>query len=55
VVIGAARSSMLVDEQESETEPIVIHHTAPEKSGGFRVFGRKISSAARNAFTCHRE
>ena len=54
-MIGGARSSMLVDEQESETGPIVIHHTAPEKPGGFRAFGRKISSAARNAFTCHRE
>lgn len=51
VVIGGARSSMLEDEQE----PILIHHTAPDKSGGFRAFGRKISSAARNAFTCHRE
>lgn len=55
VVIGAARSSMLVDEQESETVPIVIHHTAPEKPSGFRAFGRKFSSAARSAFTCHRE
>jgi len=51
VVIGGARSSMLVDEQE----PILIHHTAPERPSGFRAFGRKISSAARNAFTCHRE
>ncbi|KAI9441539.1 hypothetical protein H4582DRAFT_2055423 [Lactarius indigo] len=56
VVIGGARSSMLVDEQGSETEPIVIHHhTIPERPCGFRAFGRKISSAARNAFTCHRE
>lgn|SRR6266404_5752886 len=55
VVIGAARSSMLPDEQDSETEPIVINHTAAEKASGFRAFGRMISSAARSALTCHRD
>jgi len=55
VVIGAARSSMLLGEQDSETGPIVIHHTTPDKPGGIRSIGRKITSAARNAFTCHRE
>ena len=52
VVIGGARSSMLAD--ESETEPIVIHHAvASGKPAGFRAaLRRRISSAARSVFTC---
>jgi len=54
VVIGGARSSMLVDEQESEMEPIVVRHAvASGKPTGFRAaLRRRISSAARSVFTC---
>jgi len=54
VVIGGARSSMLVDEQESEMAPIVIQHAiASGKPTGFRAaLRRRISSAARSVFTC---
>ena len=54
VVIGGARSSMLVDGQESAMEPIVIRHAvASGKPTGFRAaLRRRISSAARSVFTC---
>jgi len=54
VVIGGARSSMLVDETESETKPIVIQHAvASGKPAGIRAaLRRRISSAARSVFTC---
>jgi hypothetical protein len=53
VVIGGPRSSLLVDEPESEMEPIIIRHIGSEKPTGFRALGRKLSSAARHVFTCH--
>jgi hypothetical protein len=53
VVIGGARSSLLMDEQE-EMKPIVIQHAvASGKPTSFRTaLRRRISSAARSVFTC---